>query len=46
MQEEIYVLNMRLPKDLIDKVKEIAKSKSISLSAQVRLALIDLIEKQ
>jgi predicted transcriptional regulator len=38
-----YTLNMKLPSELADKLKEVAKSKNISLSSLIRLTLTDFV---
>lgn len=40
------VLNMRLPVNLYDGLKELARSKNISLSALIRLALTEYLNQQ
>ena len=39
-------LNMRLPAKLYDGLKEVALNKNISLSALIRMALTEYLEKQ
>ena len=43
-REDEYILNMRMPKELIDKMKKIAERNRISLSAQIRVALSRFID--
>lgn len=42
-REDEYIVSMRMPKELIDKVKEIAKRNRITLTAQVRIALASFV---
>lgn len=41
-----YTLNMKLPTELADNLKTIAKSKNISLSSLIRLTLTDFVNKK
>lgn len=41
-----YTLNMKLPTELADNLKAIAKSKNISLSSLIRLTLTDFVNKK
>ena len=39
------IINVVLPKELKDKIKEFADKKSLSLNAVVRLAITDFLER-
>ena len=39
-----YTLNMKLPKELAEQLKDIAKSNNISLSSLIRLTLTDFVK--
>lgn len=44
-KEYEYILNMRIPKELADKLKEKAKKMNISLSSLVRIVLTKSVEE-
>ena len=44
-KEYEYILNMRIPKELADKLKEKAKKMNISLSSLVRIVLTKSLEE-
>ena len=39
-----YTLNMKLPNELAEQLKAVAKSKNISLSSLIRLTLTDFVK--
>jgi antitoxin component of RelBE/YafQ-DinJ toxin-antitoxin module len=45
-KEYEYILNMRIPKELADKLKEKAKSMNISMSSLVRIVLTECIKEK
>ena len=41
----MYAINMKIPKELAEKLKLVAENNSISFSAQIRLILLDYVRK-
>jgi predicted DNA-binding protein len=46
MKDNIKVLNMQMPKELYEQLKELAKKKNISLASLVKLIATEYLEKQ
>lgn len=44
-KEYDYILNMRIPKELVDKLKKKAKKMNISLSSLVRIILTENVKE-
>lgn len=46
MTQEDKLISMKMPPDLIDRIKRVAKSNGLTMSAQIRLIILEYLKNQ